>query len=185
MASDDCSNALLSLHAITGTDTTGKFDGKSKEFWFRRFLSLEVGDKSLVDELTQFQESPEENTAIESFICRGYLYKSIKEAGRRIGESNELNSCRYSLFTKKQLEGEKLPPTKGTFRNHLPRAFFQLYIWSSAYLFTVEPKDPCSYGWNEEDGQFVAAMSDTDIAPNEVVDLVACRCKGDLCFILI
>ena len=41
---DDCSNALLSLHTITGTDTTGKFDGKSKEFWFRRFLSLEVGD---------------------------------------------------------------------------------------------------------------------------------------------
>ena len=29
---DDCSDALLSLHAITGTDTTGKFDGKSKEF---------------------------------------------------------------------------------------------------------------------------------------------------------
>ena len=68
---DDYSNALLSLHALTGTDTTGKFDGKSKELWFRRFLSLEVGDKSLVDELTKLQESPEENTPIESFICRG------------------------------------------------------------------------------------------------------------------
>ena len=50
---DDCSNALLSLHAITGTDTTGKFDGKSKEFWFRRFLSLEVGDKSLIPRVTR------------------------------------------------------------------------------------------------------------------------------------
>ena len=109
----------------------------------------------------------------------------MKEARRKFGESNELNSCRYSLFTKKQLEGERLPPTKGAFRYHLLRAFFQLYIWHSAYLSTVEPKDPCSYGWNEEDGQFVAAMSDIDIAPNEVVDLVACRCKGDLCFILI
>ena len=104
---------------------------------------------------------------------------------RKFRESNELNPCRYSLFTKKQLEGERLPPTKGAFRYHLLRVFFQLDIWHSAYLSTVEPKDPCSYGWNEEDGQFVAAMSDTDIAPNEVVDLVACRCKGDLCFILI
>ena len=70
---DDCSNALLSLHAITGTDTAGKFDGKSKEFWFRRFLTEGLGNKSLVDELTKFQEASEENTAIESFICRGYL----------------------------------------------------------------------------------------------------------------
>ena len=67
---DDCSNALLSLHAITGTDTTGKFDGKSKEFWFRRFLTVELGNKSLVEELTKFQESSEKNTAIESFICK-------------------------------------------------------------------------------------------------------------------
>jgi hypothetical protein len=38
---------------------------------------------------------------------------------------------------------------------------------------------------DEEDGKFVAAMSDIDIAPNKVVDLVAYRCKGDLCFISI
>ena len=87
---DECSNALLSLHAITGTDTTGKLDGKSKEFWFRRFLTVKLGNKSLVDELTKFQESPEENTAIESFICRGYLYKSLKEARRKFGEFKKL-----------------------------------------------------------------------------------------------
>ena len=72
---------------------------KLTEFWLLRFLTIGVGDKSLVDELTKFQESPEENTAIESFICREYLYKSVKEARRKFGESNELNSCRYSLFT--------------------------------------------------------------------------------------
>ena len=93
---------------MTGTDITRNFDGwkclKSKEFVFLRFLTLEVGDKSLLDELTKFQESPKENTAIEIFICRGYLYKSVKEARRKIGESNELNSCKYSLFNKKQFE---------------------------------------------------------------------------------
>ena len=31
----------------------------------RRFLTVELGNKSLVEELTKFQESPEENTAIE------------------------------------------------------------------------------------------------------------------------
>ena len=37
---DDTSKALLSLHALTGSDTTGKFDGKSKQFWFRWFLTI-------------------------------------------------------------------------------------------------------------------------------------------------
>ena len=46
---DDCSNALLFLYANTGTDTTGKFDGKSKEFWFRRFLTVELGNKSILE----------------------------------------------------------------------------------------------------------------------------------------
>ena len=31
---EDTSKALLSLHALTGSDTTGKFEGKSKQFWF-------------------------------------------------------------------------------------------------------------------------------------------------------
>ena len=122
--------------------------GNRTNFGFQRFLTLELGNKSLVEKLTKFQELPEENTAIESFICRGYLYKSVKEARRNFEESNELNSSRYLLFTKKQLEGERIPPTKGAFRYHLLCAFFQLYIWHSAYLSTVEPKDPCSYGWN-------------------------------------
>ena len=45
---NDTSKALLTLHALTGCDTTGKFEGKSKQFWFWRFL---------VKELANFQES--------------------------------------------------------------------------------------------------------------------------------
>ena len=32
------SYALLSQHAITGCDTVGKFNGISKEYWFKRFF---------------------------------------------------------------------------------------------------------------------------------------------------
>ena len=31
----NCAHALLGLHALTGCDTTGRFDGKTKKFWFR------------------------------------------------------------------------------------------------------------------------------------------------------
>ena len=48
---DGTSKALLSLHALTGSDTTGKFDGKSKQFWFRRFLTIYQNDSKLKEEL--------------------------------------------------------------------------------------------------------------------------------------
>ena len=48
------SKALLSLHALTGSDTTGKFDGKSKQFWFRRFLTIYQNDSKLKEELVNF-----------------------------------------------------------------------------------------------------------------------------------
>ena len=41
---DLCINVLLSLHALTGCDTTGKFQGISKELWFRHLLQSELGN---------------------------------------------------------------------------------------------------------------------------------------------
>ena len=60
-------------------------------------------------------ESNESTDEVESFFCRGYLYRSNKDAQKRVHETAALNTTRYSLFTKKQFEGEKLPPTKSAF----------------------------------------------------------------------
>ena len=48
---NDTSKALLSLHALTGCDTKGKFEGKSKQFWFKRFLMIDQNDLKLRKEL--------------------------------------------------------------------------------------------------------------------------------------
>jgi len=120
--------------------------------------------------LADFQESNESTGEIESFICRGYLYRSNKDAQRKVYETAALNVTRYSLFTKKQLEGEKLPPTKNAFKYHLSRAHFQLSIWSSACNSRVNYLDSLHYGWQLEDDKL--------IAPLEVVELVACKCRG-------
>ena len=36
---NETSKALLSLHGLTESDTTGEFEGKLKQFWFRCFLT--------------------------------------------------------------------------------------------------------------------------------------------------
>ena len=77
------------------------------------------------------------------------------------------------------LEGEKLPPTNNNaFKYHLSRDHFQLSIWSSACNSRVNYLDPLHYGWQLEDDKLVAIMTDLNIAPLEVVELVACKCRG-------
>ena len=61
---NDTSKALLSLHALTGSDTTGKFEGKSKQF--RRFLAIDQHNSNLKKELVNFQESMK-NTVEDTF----------------------------------------------------------------------------------------------------------------------
>ena len=82
---DVTSKALLSLHALTGCDSTGKFEGKSKQFWFKRFLTIEQNDSKLKEELVNFQTSMESPEVIESFVCRCYLYRSNKDSLRKLG----------------------------------------------------------------------------------------------------
>ena len=62
---NDTSKALLALHALTGCDTTGKFEGKSKQFWFRRFLAIDQHNTNLVKGLADFQESNESTEKIK------------------------------------------------------------------------------------------------------------------------
>ena len=78
-------------------------------------------------------------------------------------------------FTKRRLEGEKLPPTKDAFGFHLSRAFFQLSIWSSACTdATANNLDPLHHGWQMENGILTGIMTEQNIAPIEVMELVAC-----------
>ena len=48
---DVCSAAILVLHGVTGCDTVGRSSGKTKEFWFRRFVSFERQNQHLVQAL--------------------------------------------------------------------------------------------------------------------------------------
>ena len=117
---DTCASALLALHAITGCDTTGRFEGKTRQLSFRRFMKIDRTNCDLVNALATLQNSLTLDTIviIESFICRAYLY-STKKATSHLQEEHNLSDTRFYLFTKRQLEGEKLPPTMGSLKKHL------------------------------------------------------------------
>ena len=79
------------------------------------------------------------------------------------------------------LKVKSCPQQKSAFEYHLMPAYFQLAIWGSVTDALVNHLlDPLEYGWELEDGNLIGKMSSRDIAPLEVVELVACKCKGNL-----
>ena len=111
--------SVLSLHAITGSDKNGKFAGRGKLMWFKKFI--EFNDESLYKEMKLFGQeatiSEEFIAAISSFIA--YVYS---------GKQVTLSKARWILFTKLK-EGEDLPPTPSAFYQHCLRALWQTYEW--------------------------------------------------------
>ena len=145
---DLCSTAILVLHGITGCDTVGRFSGKSKEFWFRRFMSFERQNQKLFRALVDFGNSTTENSLkeIEGFIYRGYLFPR-SNAKIKQNEVYDIKTTRYKLFTQNKFEGSKLPPTKGALQKHLERAHYQILQWNFSYFAELPEKDPLDYGW--------------------------------------
>ena len=60
----------------------------------------------------------------------------------------------------------------------------QVTIWSSATDALINQLlDPLEFGWEFEEGNLVGKMTSRNIAPLEVVELVACKCsKGNLSY---
>ena len=68
----DVSSSILPLHALTGCDITGKFNGKSKEFWTNLFIDQKENE-NLISALLSFQHHITDDTFIEleRFECSG------------------------------------------------------------------------------------------------------------------
>ena len=124
------SRDLIGLHHFTGADWGGKFVGVSKKTWISAYLSLQPEDEIVQTFTNMGNDShateaalkypwqddgniPEMYRPIERFVCNVYSERSGLYT---------LPALRWELFRKKNLEGEKLPPTRGTLLPHIVRA---------------------------------------------------------------
>jgi hypothetical protein len=130
--------AVLPFHSLTGCDTTGKFSGRSKEFWTGKFLS-ERNNVSFIQALNHLQQEPCEEIVNEltRFICRSYCPKSTP---KRI--TNSLVEAWYFLYKRFSADTNKLPPIPGAFLQHVMRAFCQFAVWKSAHLLETDKPEP-------------------------------------------
>ena len=105
---------LLSVHALTGCDTTSAFHGYRKKSCWKTFLNQPL----LVAGIGRDGEL----APIEQFVC--HLYGGPKQSS--------VDQARLQLFGKANEGLEMLPPTKDALELHTIRANYQAQIWLQA-----------------------------------------------------
>ena len=119
-------SALPGFHAFSGADQTGHFAGKGKLIcWqaLKRYPIEMVSAFATLGSTEKLRSDTEKK--IEAFVCQLY------EPGTNLVEVGEL---RWRLFTKKQLEAEKLPPTQGALHQAIGRTHYQAMVWDQDHV---------------------------------------------------
>ena len=82
------------------------------------------------------------------------------------------------MFLKSNAEGDKIPPSQGAFQKHVERAYFQLHIWNSANLSSIDDHDPLEYGWESDGEGYLPLITDDPVAPQALLKMTSCKsCK--------
>jgi hypothetical protein len=160
-------SALLGMHAITGSDTTGKLAGRTKDFACNVFWNA---DDEILDCLAMLGEQDfdvdEAFTGLEAFIC--LLYRS---------PFRSLEKTRWYFYSNKQAQDCALPPTKSSLAQHILRAHFQTAIWKTSTIPFPVVGDPIDFGWKFDIGQYTPIMTTNQAAPTAILELTKCGCK--------
>jgi len=166
--------ALPGFHAFSGADTTGRFAGKGKMSCWQALSRCPAVVVSVFVALGTSEElKPDNESAIETFVCQLY------EPGTTAVDVSEL---RWKLFTKKQPEAQKLPPTRGALHEAIARAHYQqARVWyqDDKPYPQIPPATEC--GWKEEGDRLVPVPTRDSLAPAFITHLIKCGCKKTSC----
>ena len=168
---DKRSASLIGFHAFTGCDTTGKFAGRSKETCYKKFCSADDNILECLATLGDSDDLPPSDVlkGLERFVCMLYDSTKIKT----------VKDLRWHLYSRKQAEGENLPPSMGALIEHIKRAHYMAMVYKRNLVCIQDLPRPESYGWKfiDDRGIFEPIMTLLSPAPTAIIDLVKCNCK--------
>ena len=126
-------SAILGFHALTGSDMSGRFAGRSKEWCFKVFMACDDDILNALESLGHRDLSQEEYDQLERFVCQLYkskvytkvnefqwfLYSNRAAEGGESSTNNWLTNTAYSTSTLRSNDLEKgrgkpsTPPVSG------------------------------------------------------------------------
>ena len=111
---------------------------------------------------------------LEAFTCLLYAHKE---------SSTKINDLGYHLFCVKrgEIESHQLSPCMDCLVKHAQRANYQAAIWRRCLEQDPQVPSPVGKGWKIEKEevaeQLVLHWMDGQLAPQAILDLLACNCS--------
>ena len=161
--------AIIGFHALTGSDMSGRFAGRTKEWCFKAFLACDDDILDALESLGHQDLSQDVYDQLERFTCQ--LYKSRMY--------NKVNDLRWFLYSNRAAEGESLPPTTGSLTLHIQRAHYIAMIWRKTGESHPCLPSPVNFGWEFDMSthHYAPVRCLNPPAPTSVMNLVKCGCK--------
>ena len=161
--------SLISLHALTGCDTSGSFSGRGKVKTFKVMLK----NQSHIEEFSAFGHVPtvsdQQLEWIQAFVCDVYGHKG-----------KDVNLLRYKLYSSRQgkLEAHSIPPCLDSFHLHSRRAACQTFVWRNCLIAKPDIPSPIGNGWELGENESISIKWNTlNPAPDKVLELMFCTCS--------
>ena len=155
----DVCNLLPAMHALKGCNFSSNLNGIGKKGGFTTL-------KKHKDDLVRLKNLGTDITVISNealTVCFKFISLLYGEA------TSNLNHLRYKLFTKKNLESSKLPPTEDSALYHVKRASSQYFIWKHARERRLSLPSPDGNGRaKDEMGHLVPKLMEKDPAPESL-----------------
>ena len=88
-------------------------------------------------------------------------------------------ALRWHMFSKRQLDSQKLPPTSETFRENVLRVHYTALQWKSSHLPSPLLPDPGDYGWkwDSSSSPYEAVTTTLSLASETIIHLIVCNCE--------
>lgn len=159
---------VLFPHAFSGCDTTSAiyFQGKSK------LVGLLRKDEKLRAAAENFNKPHNHSEAVEGagramFVA---LYGGLNC-------KNTLADLRFKKFIQSAVKSKSnpssLPPSPEAANQHSRRVYYQVQLWLGNSL------DPLEWGWRETPRGLQAIPTTNKAAPDSLMKLITCGCKGN------
>ena len=116
---DAKSQALVGFHAFTGCDQTGKLNDHAKQLCWNTFIT---SPKKIVDTFMLLRNSI--NDPMEECIDGIIVFVLNLYCKNRPTDIDNLSKLRWNMFSKKQLESDKLPPTSSALKYTIHRSHY-------------------------------------------------------------
>ena len=168
LGEDTCSS-ILTLHAITGRDTVGRFAGKGKASWHTHYKEYKSVNSNFIVTLQEFGDTPNVLDAEQTVLERYISYFIYKERFKPWG---------WFSFTRKFVKAGKLLSTASSFKQHLLRTVYQTFIWKQSGKRLIVYPDASNFGWRQVDGKWCPFPTENPPVTNNIVELIKCNCTG-------